>query len=255
MTDLLSAILLGFVQGLTEFLPVSSSAHLVLFQKIFGRPENDILFDVLLHTATMAAVLLFLWPEILRALRNPRIVLNVIIGTVVTAAIVMPFKDLIEKTFEDTASVGVFLALTGVVLFAAERFYSKSGGRGGYESLGPWRAVAIGVAQGIAVLPGISRSGSTISAGMMLGIEKTRAARYSFILSVPAVLGATLVKLKDTGFKVSEISPVLIAGMVAAFISGILALYVMTRLIDRIKFHWFSLYCFLLGGLIYFMYR
>jgi len=250
MPDLFSCILLGFVQGLTEFLPVSSSAHLVFFQKMLGWEEPDVFFDVLLHLGTLFSVVIYLRRETADLLKKPRVALNIALGTAVTALIVFPFKDSIESFFANVTATAIFLLITGIFLFAAEWFLKKFATAATYENMNPLKAALIGLAQGIAVLPGISRSGATISAGIFMGIRKTEAAKFSFLLSIPIILGAALIKFKDADFQFSALNINYAAGMAAAFISGLFAVYVMTQLLNRIKLYWFAGYCWIIGLLV-----
>ncbi|MEW6040070.1 MAG: undecaprenyl-diphosphate phosphatase [Elusimicrobiota bacterium] len=252
MPDLSSCIILGFVQGLTEFLPVSSSAHLVIFQKIFGWTGSNILFDVLVHLGTLLSVVILLWNEIKQVLSRPRYFLLVFSSTLTTVVVVLPFRKLIERTFESTEAVAFFLLVTGFILLAVEAYLhvAKSKEIKKLTDIRLIDSILIGVAQGIAVLPGISRSGATIAAGIFSRIERRNAAKYSFLISIPAVLGANILELKDIQFNFSEISAGYLAGMFVAFISGLLAVYFMVRLLNKFKFWWFALYCWFLGALI-----
>lgn len=255
----LDGIILGMVQGLTEFLPVSSSGHLVLVQNLLGLVNVDVLFDIFLHLGTLAAVIIFLrkdlWNIILNLNHfnqwrtNPeiRMLYLIVIASVPTALIGFLFKDYFEKMFTSIVVVGCFLIVTGLLLFLAERF-SLSSKNKDVSAITTGDALIIGLMQGLAIAPGISRSGATISAGLWRGIDRELAARFSFLLSVPAILGASVVKIKDYKQMALTIDHVpLIMGTILAFLSGYLALVVLFRIIRTRKLNVFSYYCWLVG--------
>lgn len=251
MNELLAAAILGLVQGLTEFLPVSSSGHLVLFQRWLPHSGDPIAFDLVLHLGTLVPVLgVFRRDLQLMALdvtsgQGPflqragvRLALLVVLGSVPTAIIGLAFQDLFEQLFANPLSVGVAFGLTGLVLLSTRWVPA---GKRGIEGLDWWRAVLVGVTQGLAITPGISRSGSTIAAGMFLGIERGLAARYSFLLSVPAISGAFLLKARDFDAAHLELGP-LAVGFTVAAVSGWGALVFLLRLVNAGDFSRFALY-------------
>jgi undecaprenyl-diphosphatase len=213
------AILLGIIQGLTEFLPVSSSGHLVLFQQIFGLKEAELFFDVCVHLGTLVAVIAVFHREIqniitalLRLLSlagqkekilqqvesdpDSKMALLIIIGSIPTAVLGFMFHSIADKLFSSSFLIGLMLTVTGLLLWITRR--AKPGVKGtGIEDFSRTKAFIIGIVQGLAIIPGISRSGSTISIGLLLGIDRETAARYSFLLSIPAIVGAGLLSLKD----------------------------------------------------------
>ncbi len=247
---ILQCILLGIVQGLTEFLPVSSSGHLALFHRLLGF-SPDLAFDVAVHLATTLAVILYFRKDIADLLRgkNLNLLVLIFIGSIPAALMAFLFKDHVEAMFSSLPAVAAFLALTGALLLAAER----TGGRGkDLTKMTSWQSLLIGVAQGFALAPGLSRSGATISAGLALGLERPLAVRFSFLLSIPAVLGATLLELKDI---ISlSLTPFgfwsLVAGSLSAFFSAYLAIKFLMAFIQKSRLSGFAYYCFALSALI-----
>lgn len=262
----LKAVILGIVQGLTEFLPISSSGHLVLGHHLFGMKDPELLFDVILHLGTLAAVFIVfrneikdLFFELFRAPRyfrsmeslkeawseNPvfRMLALIVIGSIPTGLLGVIFKDFFESLFSSTLGVGVSLLFTGLVLMLTSRV--KQDGKS-IKDVKTVDALVIGLAQGLAITPGVSRSGFTISAGLFMGLERELAARYSFLLSIPAILGALILQLKSSTSGIFDIVS-LGAGFLAALFSGLLALYFLIRLVKKGKLHYFSYYCWIVG--------
>jgi undecaprenyl-diphosphatase len=262
----LKAIILGLVQGLTEFLPVSSSGHLVLGQHLFGFKEPEILFDVILHTGTLVAVVLVFYKElgslILEFFRLPktlaqdggfsaawkerpvfRLMLLIIVGLIPTGLMGVLLKDVFESLFASTLAVGIALLITGAVLFLTSRAPATGHNISGFKTRD---ALAIGIAQGLAITPGISRSGMTISTGLFLGLDRELAAKYSFLLSIPAILGALILEVKD-GLSGAFGPMELAVGFIAALISGYLALVLLLRLVRKGRLHYFAYYCWCVG--------
>lgn len=254
--NLAEAIILGAVQGATEFLPVSSSGHLVLAQHLIdGFDQPGIVFDVTLHVGTLLAIAIYFWRD-LRGLctclwrRDPaapeerRLLTLLIAGSIPTAVIGLAFKHQIEKMFENPVLVAGMLLVTGTLLFIADRY--RPGSRR-EASLTATDAVITGIAQGIAVIPGISRSGSTIVALLLRGVSGETAARFSFLLSMPAVGGAALLSLKDAGQLSPGDLPVYLAGAGAALLVGLLAIHLLLDVLRRRRLGWFAIYCWLAG--------
>lgn len=251
MNESLSAALLGVVQGLTEFLPVSSSGHLVLFEHYLPVQGDPVAFDLVLHIGTLLPVLFVyrsdLWGMVrdLQGGEEPflsrpgvRLLVMMIIGTIPTALIGLGFKSTFEALFAAPLLVGIAFAVTGGVLWMT-RYLSP-----GVEdecSMPWWKAAAVGLAQGFAITPGISRSGSTIAAGMLLGLDREAAARLSFLLSIPAILGAFALKGRELESWDVALMP-LAVGFVMAAVSGYFALRVLLKLVKRGNFSWFALY-------------
>lgn len=262
--DPLKALILGLIQGLTEFLPVSSSGHLVLAQHLLGLKDDLLLFDIVVHLGTLAAVIVFVqreisqiiraavaapwlsWKGIARTWREEvyfRLLALIALATVPTGLIGLIFKRPLASLFASPAVVGFALIATGCFL-AATRLLSP-GGRG-LDRLGPIRAIILGTAQGTAIIPGISRSGATISAGLFLGLEREAAARFSFLLFIPAIIGALALELSSSTGPGPH-APAILIGFGAAAVSGYLALMLLMRLLAAGRFHLFAPYCIGLG--------
>ncbi|MDW7712152.1 MAG: undecaprenyl-diphosphate phosphatase [Deferrisomatales bacterium] len=251
----LESVLLGVLQGLTEFLPVSSSGHLVLAQSLLPRfRPPGVLFEVLLHGGTLLAVMVYfrrdLW-EVLRSLRpggdpaRRRLALLLAAATVPTAFIGLAFQGPLEALFHAPRSAAAMLLVTGALLWVSEALARP---RVGIEGVGYGRALAVGTVQGLAIVPGISRSGSTIAAGTLLGVRGEDSARFSFLLSVPAILGALVLHLPELGAVEPGRPAAYAAGTAAAFLSGLWALRFLMSAIRRGRFRWFAVYCWLLGA-------
>jgi undecaprenyl-diphosphatase len=242
-------IVLGIIQGLTEFLPVSSSGHLVIFQTLFKVPYS-IAFDVVVHLATALAVMVYFWKDILELFTSKRKMLwLILVGTVFTGILGLGFKDFFESLFSSVFAVGWFLLLTGLVIVLAE-WIGK--GRRKLEEMNIWDAILIGLAQGCAIAPGLSRSGTTISASLARNLDRTLAARFSFLLSVPAILGAGLVQSKaiiKAGTIGIGVWP-LILGFIAAFVSGWIAIKIFMNIIQKTSIRVFAYYCFVVGIIV-----
>lgn len=249
------AVLLGLLQGLTEFLPVSSSGHLALAQMMIpGFSQPGVLFDAMLHVGTASAVV---WFERLRIVRwartrdGRRLLGLLVLGTLATAVVGFALRGVATEAFHRAMWVGAALIVTGAVV-ASTRFLP--GGQCGEERTGLKQVLAVGLVQGVAVFPGLSRSGLTIAAGLGSGLERSWAARFSFLLGVPAIAGATLVELVSNGGDVISAAPgfwvVCAVGMVAAGLSGYAALQVVLWAVSDRIFYRFSLYCIPLGILV-----
>ena len=253
------AALLGIIQGLTEFLPVSSSGHLELGKSIFGSSDIDLTFSVLVHGATACSTLVVFRKDILELIRGfvktnsenafaSRRYIGWILASALPAALVaFTLRDALESTFVNQPQrVGYMLCVTALILFTSERMRTTK------RSLSLPRATAIGVAQALAIIPGISRSGSTIGIGIALGISRDEAARFSFLMALPVILGATALEILDliqepsTGEASTAWSAYLI-GAIAAFTSGWWACQWMIRWVKSTSLNAFALYCLLAG--------
>lgn len=263
---ILEAIVLGILQGITEFLPVSSSGHLVLMQHFLGIKKSQVFFDVMLHFGTLGAVIIVYYRLIQSLVRtsfstlfqigfyqHPRLTINstpglkliwfLLLGSIPTGLIALLFKSSLEAIFGKPMVVAVMLIVTGLIL-QLSRFGQKP--LQVETPLRAWHTPLIGIAQGLAIIPGISRSGSTISISLLLGLSPQVAAQYSFLLSIPAIFGAVVLKLKDV--EEITIAPVVIAaGTLTSFIVGYIALRFLLAALNRGKFSVFSYYCFALG--------
>lgn len=251
--DTLQAILLGIVQGITEFLPVSSSGHLQLAKELLGvELENNITFDVTLHAATVLSTIVVLWRELWQLLRGAfskhfndeqRYILNVVVSMIPAGVVGVLFADQIEALFSSLWFVGLMLLLTAALLSFA--YYAKPRQR---SEITTRDAFIIGLAQAAATMPGLSRSGSTIATGLLLGCEKSKVAHFSFIMVIPVILGKMLLDILSGEMAAMSIETgVLISGFVAAFVSGALACKFMIEIVKRGKLIWFALYCAVVG--------
>jgi undecaprenyl-diphosphatase len=265
------AAVLGLVQGLCEFLPVSSSGHLALAQALYGFHGPEVFFDLILHLGTLAAVCVFYRREMagliseLRRLGRPselrksyrvrpifRLGVMIVIGSVPTAVIGLLFEDYLTSLFSSLKAVGICFLITAAVL-TVSRFLKTAVYKSELE-FPAWAAFVIGCSQGIAIAPGISRSGITICVALMLGLEGSLAARYSFLLSVPAILGGLLLKFRDAGASTFPPSAAALGFAVAA-VSGFMALKLLTYIVNRERFHYFAPWCVAAGLLTLHLYR
>lgn len=264
----LKAVLLGLIQGIAEFLPISSSGHLALTKTLFGLEEVPVLFDVILHLATLLSVLLVmrkrisaifiaLWRFVFvrhegRAIskdiaerQNLAFVMPLLIATIVTAVIGFAIQAFFPEG--DTRAVAFRLIITAAIL-ASTRFFKP--GLLNPMTMGPVRAAFIGLAQGIGVFSGISRSGITISAGLASGLDRETAGEFSFLLSIPAILGAFLLTLKDAGDMLVAVSYGQLAlSFMVAFVAGVISLSLLLKLIKGGKIYWFAPYLLIAGSL------
>jgi undecaprenyl-diphosphatase len=270
--DVGKAVILGIVQGLTEFLPVSSSGHLVLGKHFLGLVEQGIIFEVFVHFGTLLAVFTVFWQDILKLVQSffglfasknrdlgikqyyekdehLRILTFIILGTIPAAFVGLLFQDKIESAFNNPRFACAMLIVTAFIL-SLTIFVKKTG-----KELTMRNTFLMGIAQALAIIPGISRSGSTISAGLFQNIDGDKAARFSFLLAIPAILGATV--LKSVELVNSELGGdmfmILSAGMIASYISGFIAIESMLAVVKRGKLYYFAPYCLILGvlGLIF----
>ena len=269
--DIIQAIIMGAVQGLTEFLPVSSSAHLVIAPELLGT-QSSLAFDTLLHVGTLVAVIAYFWKDIISMIKafisslidifrgnfkegvkeDPfkRLAWLVVVGTIPAGLMGVLFKSEFESLFSSVAAVGFFLLITGVILWSAEWISKRNRDKKGKEikEVSFKNSLVIGLFQGFAIAPGISRSGSTIAAGLFSGLDRKLAARYSFLLSIPAIMGAALVQAKDiVGFDATV--EVAIAGFLSAAIFSYLAVKFMMGYIQKHSLVIFAYYCWIVGAL------
>lgn len=262
----LQAILLGLVQGIAEFLPISSSGHLSVFQNFFNMTTaegSNMLFDVLLHLGTLVSVCAAYWRELVSIVRDcvgfarqmghpvpgrrndrypsARLLLMLFFATL-PLFLVVPINDTLEQLYNSTAFIGVALLLTGAMLYVADKMPR---GTKTEKTVGIRDALIVGVCQAVATVPGLSRSGTTITAGLATGMEREFAVRFSFLLSVPAVLGAnllTLLKAAKAGIDWAQM-PVYLLGMLVAAVSGYFAISLVKYISRKGRFGWFACYC------------
>ncbi len=279
---LISAIFLGIVQGVAEFLPISSSGHLAIFKNLFGMSDVSISFDILLHMGTLIAIFLVYWKDILRlliegvgiiadscyniyaaiAMRRGRNVgyrrviksayrkfaLLIIISTIPTGILGIVTKDMISAVEKTLLVPGICLLITGVLLLICDLV---TPGRRTPKQTTWLHAVILGIAQGFAILPGISRSGTTITAGCCMGLRRDFAVKYSFIMSIPAILGAMILEGKEvftTPLADGELRNYLIGALVAAIV-GYICIRTLLVVVRRKNFRFFAYYCFAVGAI------
>ncbi|NLN32867.1 MAG: undecaprenyl-diphosphate phosphatase [Flavobacteriaceae bacterium] len=259
MSEIIKAIIIGIVQGLTEFLPVSSSGHIVIAQEVLNihfNEEENLLFAIVLHFATALSTIVIFRKDIAQIIKGLfqfqnneefQFSLKIILSMIPAALVGVLLKDTLEELFSNLLVVGCMLLVTSGLLFFADR--AKNTGK----SVGYKDSFIIGIAQGFAaLLPGLSRSGSTISTSILLGNDKSKAARFSFLMVLPLIFGATVKMFLDAseegGLSIGEM-PVgaLIAGFFAAFIAGLFACKWMIELVKKAKLTYFSIYCIILG--------
>lgn len=268
----ITSVLMGILQGVAEFLPISSSGHLALFQHFFGAEnyeETQMFFTVLLHLGTLLSVFVYYWRDVLDLIREfllgikdifshtqagrsapppaRRLVLLIIVATL-PLFLILPVKDAVEAAMNNATFVSVALLATGFILFYSDRMAK---GRKTAKNATLLDAVLVGFAQALGTLPGISRSGTTISAGLLRGFDRTFAVRFYFLMSMPAELGANILTLKDvieTGAIQLELLPVYLVGMVTAAVVGWLAIRLVNLLASKGKFGAFAWYCWIVGA-------
>jgi len=243
--QILESIFLGILQGLTEWLPISSSGHLVISQQYLNI-KAPLLFDILLHLATILVIILFFRKEILQIFKEfpnykkpyGKLGYLIIFGTIPIALVGYFFNNQISSLFSNTKAVGIALLITGIILMLTKFSHGK-------KELKLKDSIIIGFAQALAIIPGISRSGTTISIGLLLGLEKKQLITFSFLLVIPAIIGATILEYDPSTFEA-----VYIYGFIAAFIIGYISLKLLIILIEKNHFHYFAYYCWLVGILL-----
>ena len=268
--DILQGIIIGIVQGLTEFLPVSSSAHLVFIQKLLG-VESSLAFDTFLHLGTLIAVMWFFRWDIYKMIKSfwysiqdilhgrfregfyedpyKRLAWYVILATIPVGIVGVLFEDSVDALFSGALYVpAFFLFVTGTILYLSQRMTS---GNINFNTITKKEALFMGLGQACAILPGLSRSGTTIAAGLTIGLDKEFAAKFSFILSIPAILGAFVLQVKDIGSAMDTNFLPIILGFVASIIAGYMAIKWMLDLIQNKSLDIFAYYCWLMGLIVF----
>ncbi len=263
----LQAIILGIIQGLTEFLPVSSSGHLVIFQHLFGLKEPELFFDICVHLGTLLAVMIVFRQEIRELVRSLghllwlifvkdahfehifensefKMLLLVFFGFFPTALLGVVFHEIGQHLFSSVLIVGLMLIITGGLLWQTRRV---AGMGGGLESFSIRTALIIGLVQGLAIMPGISRSGSTIALGLFLGLNRELSARYSFMLAIPAILGAGILSLHGLIADPHVDYKIALIGAAVSFVVGYFALVSLLHLVKKAKLYLFAPYCWAAG--------
>jgi len=269
--DLMQAIILGGIQGLTEFFPVSSSGHLVIFQQMMGLKEPVLMFDISVHVGTLAAIVVYFFNDIIRLfnsfkrsalchlrgqsgkltkieISDTRMAWMLVAGSIPTAVIGFGMHMVSDVLFSSLTIVGVSLLVTGGILLGT-RWMNQ--GKAPETDLSVKQALLIGTVQGLAVIPGISRSGSTISAALFLGVNHDMAIRYSFLLSIPAILGALVLQILSDSSVAGNISlAVIAAGLLTSLIIGYVALSLLVKMVQKGHLYFFTPYCIVLGVVV-----
>ena len=270
-------VFLGVIQGLTEFLPISSSGHLVIFQHLIGLKDPELLLDISLHIGTLLAIFIFFWSDIramvaecvaflrnllwtrkpaalapkgmkdrvdeARQLPYARLTFWVLLGVIPTAVIGIAFRQLFHEMFGSTLVVGIMLMITGTILGASRLIPDRTMKK---KSIGMFTALAVGLAQGAAITPGISRSGITIVCGLLCGLDRELAGRFSFLISIPAIIGALVMQFDMTELGEIGYAP-FVTGIFISFVTGLIALKITMNYVKKGKLHYFLPYCFLAG--------
>jgi undecaprenyl-diphosphatase len=270
MLTIFQAAVLGAVQGISEFVPISSSGHLVILPKVFGWSEPGLVFDVLLHVASLVALLVYFRSDLLDLIKgifggdrgSRKLAGLLVVGTIPAAVAGVLLGDYFDKAFKDAAASAIQLVITGFILIAAEMVYAAHLRRrdtGGVplremDDLGWGDAGLIGIAQAIAIIPGISRSGSTIGAGLALRVERETAARFAFLLAIPALVGATVVALPK--MSESHISTGAgVAGFLVSLVVSYVAIATFIRYLKTNTLYPFAAYCIVAGAIFYLLVR
>ena len=252
----LETIFLGVVQGLTEFLPVSSSGHLVIFQNMLGFREPELLLDSALHLGTLLAVCIYFRSDLGKMaaeawrfdFKKPdgSLLLWVLAGSIPTGLIGLIFRSPLENLFGSIGVTGVMLMVTGLIVAVTKLIPRSYGTR---TRVGLLVALAVGTAQGLAIIPGISRSGATIVCGLLCGLDRDLAGRFSFLLSLPAIAGALILQLNSAALERVGLAPLLF-GFVCSAVVGLLALRLLMRMVRRGRLYYFAPYCWALGLIV-----
>lgn len=268
--SLVEAIILGIVQGIAEFLPISSSGHLALTQFLLGTPEDQIFFlSVMLHIGTIFSVLVVYWTDLYHitleflkmcwdGIRGKGLGLDnlyrklgllLIVGSIPTALMGIFLKDIFAGIYTSQRVIGFALIATGTLLWTSERTQKFKANKKSLQEMTWLNAVIVGVFQGLAITPGVSRAGATISGALFQGINRETATRYSFLLSFPVILGASLLETRDAiAFGTGDVSiPMLLVGIFTAFVAGVFAIRTLIRVISKGKLYYFSYYTWTLG--------
>lgn len=261
--SILEAVIMGIVQGLTEFLPVSSSGHLVLTGHLLGLEQPGLFLEVMLHFGTLLAVIVAFWSDLWQMLRavflflcrrelGPRehtylrLIGLLILASVPAAVLGVALKSYVELLFGSTRAVGVMLAVTGVILAVSGSLGRKGKG---LDQVTGFDALVIGLGQACALVPGLSRSGTTIAASLYRGLDRATAARFSFLMSIPVILGATVLELFSVSVTMELLLPVIV-GTLSAAISGYLAIRFLIELLKRGRLIYFSYYLWVISALV-----
>lgn len=267
----LQAIILGIFQGITEFLPISSSGHLVILQKFFGIKEGNLFFTEMLHFGTLISIFIVYFNDIIKiiaeffkmlgqGIKNKKIKVTniyqkmailIILGSIPTAIIGLGFKDTFEKLYNSILAISIAFLITGLILWFVDK---KSRGNKDIKDMNFIDSILIGIFQGAAIAPGISRSGSTIAGGLFRGLNRKLATEFSFLLALPATFGAGLLGIKevmDTGSQ-AQFSAPLAVGVIVSTIVGVISIKILIKLLENEKLYYFSYYLWTLGIILLF---
>ena len=245
-------IILGLIQGLTEFLPVSSSGHLAIAKALFGIETTDLAFEIAVHAATVLSVIVVFWKDIVKLLQGlfkfkwnseTKFIFLICISMIPVFIVGVFFKNQVEAIFGNGLTVVGCALLVTAILLAISQFYKPK-----QKDINWWRALVIGCAQAIAVIPGLSRSGSTIATGLICGVKREEITRFSFLMVLIPILGEAFLDLVGGGFAASSVGALpLILGFIFAFASGLFACKVMIELVKKASLGWFAIYCAIVG--------
>jgi|TARA_Y100000310_G_scaffold133156_1_gene132083 undecaprenyl-diphosphatase len=248
----LDATILGALQGVTEFLPISSSGHLVLMEELLKVSQPGLVFEVTVHMGTLMSILTVFWQDLKNLLsdlstrENRMMIIYIILATIPIAVVGLVFKPEIEQSFHNLQLVGLSLLVTATALIV-----TKWVGKEQTEVDGK-RAIIIGIAQSLALIPGISRSGITIASGLIAGLKRREAARFSFLIAIPALIGSGLLTLPDLALSGANGIPamVLLTGLVTSFVVGIIVLKLLLGILEKGRLYYFGFYCLIVGGIV-----
>lgn len=252
------AIFLGLLQGFTEFLPVSSSGHLVIFQHLLGISQQGVTFEVLVHFGTMLSIITVFWGDLAALVKGLResseqkkLFILLLTGTIATGVMGLFLGSFFKGLFELPLVTGFMLLITGFIVFIINKLSESPGGKS-IAKMSLWDGIVVGILQGAAIIPGISRSGSTILASLFRGLKRETAVKFSFLLALPAIAGATFLEAIEI-FHINEIPAYLslyILATLLAFISGVLSIKIFVKFLNEGKFHYFSYYCWFAGTFV-----
>ena len=257
--DILQAVILGLVQGLGEFLPISSSAHLVIVPWLFNWEDPGLTFDIALHIGTLIAVAIYFWKDWLQLItkgmtdvrsREGRLFWYLVLATIPGAMIGLLLEKKAETIFRNPVLIAIMLIVLGIILYWVDR---KSAKKIDAENISLKTSFLIGLSQALAIIPGVSRSGITMTTGLFLGLTREGAARFSFLLSAPIIFGAAIVKLPNIIANPAVVTTNFIVGMVVSFVSGIASIGLLLRYLKTKTFLPFAWYRFVLGAVVIFI--
>lgn len=257
--NIIEAIILGLIQGLTEFIPISSSGHLVIAHEFLGVSDNALAFDVALHFGTLLALLIYFHRDIIKLFdglrgRGPYKRLVWLLGLATVPAVIagVLLESAAESTFRSIKLVAINLMVVAIIMLLAEHYASKQPKRTELEQVNPKQAAVIGLAQAAAIVPGVSRSGSTITAGLFFGLDRIAATRFSFLLGIPIITGAVIKVLLEPGTSqaMSQDTALFVVGVLTALLSGLLAIRFLLRYLAHHTLAAFAYYRLVLGGVV-----